>query len=600
MPKNGEGGASAADAKDPLQESLASCRAFFLGVGVLSMAVNLLMLTTSLYMMQVFDRVLSSGSRETLLYLTVVACGAVLLLAVLDAVRSRTLVEISTWIEQKLAPLAFARMVDGILERKGRQGEALQDISTLRSFLSGAGVLTLFDSPWVPLYLAVVYLLHPLLGHLALAGAVTLLLLALLNDLVTHKGIRLATAHARRASQGADSALRNAEVIDAMGLTANIAQRWAADGRQALQLLTRAGGRSSLVTAASKFVRLFVQIAVLALGAALVLEHELSAGAMIAASIVMGRALAPLEQAIGGWKQAVQALEAKRRLTEFFRQAPRRPRTISLPAPTGRLTVEGIVHGFSPGRPPVLQGVSFAVEAGEALGIIGPSAAGKSTLARLLVGVERPGTGVVRLDGADIFEWPRSDLGRHLGYLPQDVELFSGTVAENIARLGEPDPKAVVAAALLANCHEMVLRLQEGYATELGESAMRLSGGQRQRIALARALYGHPKLVVLDEPNANLDAEGDALLNRAISDLKASGTTVVVIGHRLSTFAAVDKLLVLVEGAVQHWGGRSEVLEKITRRKLHSLPTAAAQPGRTLESGDARLEPSQSRRAVEQ
>jgi PrtD family type I secretion system ABC transporter len=490
-------------------------------------------------------------------------------------------------------------MVDGILERRGGQGEALQDVSTLRSFLGGAGVLTLFDSPWVPLYLAAVYLLHPLLGHLALAGALALLLLALLNDLVTHKGIKLATAHARRASHGADSALRNAEVIDAMGLTANIAQRWAADGRQALQLLTRAGGRSSLVTAASKFIRLFVQIAVLGLGAALVLDQELSAGAMIAASIIMGRALAPLEQAIGGWKQAVQALEAKRRLSGFFRQAPRRPRTIPLPAPAGRLTVEGVVHGFSPGRPPVLHGVTFAVEAGEALGVIGPSAAGKSTLARLLVGVERPTAGVVRLDGADVFEWPRSDLGRHLGYLPQDVELFSGTVAENIARLDEPDPQALVAASVLANCHDMVLRLQEGYATELGESAMRLSGGQRQRIALARALYGHPRLVVLDEPNANLDAEGDALLNRAIADLKASGTTVVVIGHRLSTFAAVDKLLVLVEGAVQHWGGRSEVLEKITRRKFHSVPTVAAPPAPTPESGDARLEPSRSERAIE-
>jgi len=578
MPNPSEGGARADDVQDLLRESLARCRASFLGVGVLSMAINLLMLTTSLYMMQVFDRVLSSGSRETLLYLTVVACGAVLLLAVLDVVRSRTLVEVSSWMEQKLAPPAFARMVDAVLERKGGRGEALQDISILRNFLGGAGVLTLFDSPWVPLYLAVVYLLHPLLGHLALAGALALLLLALLNDLVTHKGVKLATAHARRASSGADSALRNAEVIDAMGLTANVAERWAADGRQALRLLTRAGGRSSVVMGVSKFVRLFVQIAVLALGAALVLQQELSAGAMIAASIIMGRALAPLEQAIGGWKQAVQALEAKRRLDEFFGQSPRRPRTIALPAPAGRLTVEGVVHGFTPGRPPVLQGVSFAVEAGEALGIIGPSAAGKSTLARLLVGVERPTSGVVRLDGADIFEWPRSDLGRHLGYLPQDVELFSGTVAENIARLGEPDPQAVVAAALLANCHEMVLRLQEGYATELGESAMRLSGGQRQRIALARALYGHPKLVVLDEPNASLDAEGDALLNRAIADLKASGTTVVVIGHRLSTFAAVDKLLVLVEGAVQHWGGRSEVLEKITRRKFHSVPTLAAQP----------------------
>lgn len=572
MSKNADNAKPATEARDLLQELLANCRSCFLGIGVLSMAINLLMLTTSLYMMQVFDRVLSSGSRDTLLYLTLVACGAVLLLAVLDAVRSRALVRTSAWLEQRLTPATFSRMVDGVLERKGERGEALQDISVLRSFLGGAGVLTLFDSPWVPLYLGVVYVFHPLLGHLALAGAMALLLLAWLNDLVSHKGINLATVHARRAGHSVESALRNAEVVDAMGLAAHIAQRWGADGRRALQLHTRAGERSSLVLAVSKFVRLFVQIAVLAFGAALVLEQELSAGAMIAASIVMGRALAPLEQAIGSWKQAVQALEAKRRLSSFFRQAPRRPQSLALPAPAGRLSVEGVVHGFTPGRPPVLQGVTFAVEAGEVLGIIGPSAAGKSTLARLLVGVERPSAGIVRLDGADVFAWPRSELGPCLGYLPQDVELFSGTVAENIARLGDPDPAAVVAATLLANCHEMILRLPDGYATELGDAAMRLSGGQRQRIALARAVYGRPKLVVLDEPNANLDAEGDALLNRAVAELKAKGTTVIIIGHRLSTFAAADKLLVLVEGAVQHWGGRSEVLDKITRRKFHSVP----------------------------
>lgn len=575
MPTKNDSAASSTEARDLLQDCLASCRAFFFGVWVLSIAINLLMLTTSLYMMQVFDRVLSSGSRETLLYLTVVASGMVLLLAVLDVLRGKILVQISSWIEQKLAPETFQRMVDGVLSRQDGPAYALQDISTLRSFLGGGGVLTLFDAPWVPLYLAAVYLLHPMLGHAALVGATILFFLAFINDLVTRRGIGLATVHARRASHGVDCALRNAEVIDAMGLTANIARRWSGEARQAMRLLNHSGERSALVMGSSKFIRLVVQLGVLALGAALVLEQDLSAGAMIAASIIMGRALAPLEQAIGGWKQAVQALEAKRRLSALFRQAPRRQQTMPLPAPQGRLTIEGVIHGFAPGRPPVLQGVSFALDAGGALGIIGPSAAGKSTLARLLVGVDRPNAGAVRLDGADIFEWPRSDLGRHLGYLPQDVELFSGTVAENIARLGEPDPEAVVKAARLANCHEMILRLQDGYATELGDSAARLSGGQRQRIALARALYGCPKLVVLDEPNANLDAEGDASLNRTIADLKASGTTVVVIGHRLSTFASVDKLAVLVDGVLQHCGPRSEVLEKITRRKLHSVPAVS-------------------------
>lgn len=566
-------------AGDPLRALLARCRGHFLGVAVISMAINLLMLTTSLYMMQVFDRVLASGSRETLLYLTLLAGGAVLLLAILEAVRGRVLAQVASWLEGALAPATFSRMIDDLLDRKAVGAEALQDLATLRGFLGGAAVLTLLDAPWVPLYLAVVYLLHPLLGHVALAGAVLLFLLAAVNDLVSHKGVERATAHARRASRGAENALRNAEVVDAMGLTPNVARRWATDGQVALRLLAKAGGRGAIVVGASKFVRLGVQIAVLATAAALVLDQVLSAGAMVAAAIVMGRALAPLEQAIGSWKQAVQALEARRRLARFFGRPPRRPFALPLPEPKGRLTVEAISHGFDPARRPVLRDVSFAIEPGEVLGIIGPSAAGKSTLARLLVGVERPNSGIVRLDGASVFEWPRDDLGRHLGYLPQDVALFPGTVAENIARLGELDAEAVVKAAIQANCHQMILQLEEGYATRFDDAGTRLSGGQRQRIGLARALYGRPRLVVLDEPNANLDAEGDAALNRAIDELKAAGTTVVVIGHRLTTFASVDKLVVLVDGAVQHWGNRSEVLEKVARRRFQPVPAAADRVG---------------------
>ncbi|MGE5767608.1 MAG: type I secretion system permease/ATPase [Bacteroidota bacterium] len=588
----GRGGASKTareiETGDPLRQSLARCRPFLFGIAVISMAVNLLMLTTSIYMMQLFDRVLTSGSRETLFFLTVVATGAVVLLAVLETVRGQSLARIASWLEQALAPATLPRMVDDVLERKADRVDALLDLSILRSFLGGSAILTLFDAPWVPLYLAVVYLLHPVLGHVALAGATALFVLALLNDRVTRDSLKTSTLLARRAGRGVESALRNAEAIDAMGLSDHVARRWSTDGTKALQLLARSGTRSALVVGASKFVRLFVQIVVLAVGAALALNQELSAGAMIAAAIVMGRALAPLELGIGSWKQAVQALEAKRRLERFFRQPPRREQAIPLPEPKGRLAVESVVYGFAASRPPILHGVSFCLEPGEALGIIGPSAAGKSTLARLLVGVERPAAGIVRLDGADVFGWLRSDLGRHVGYLPQDVELFSGTVAENIARLGKPDPAAVVQAATLANCHDMILSLDSGYSTDLGDRALNLSGGQRQLVALARALYGCPRFVVLDEPNANLDAEGDAALNRTIAELKAAGTTVVVIGHRLSTFASVDKLVVLVGGAVQHFGARGEVLEKITRRRFHSIPPivlptrpSAGLPGQT-------------------
>jgi PrtD family type I secretion system ABC transporter len=579
-----------------LREALRACRAAFLGAAAFSLVINLLMLTTSIYMLQIVDRVFSSGSEATLLYLTLIAGGAVLLLALLDVARSRMLVLVSAWVEQRLAPPTLALMIDGARASEGAQGDALRDLSTLRTFLGGAGLLTLFDAPWVPMYLAVVYVFHPVLGHLALAGAVVLFSLAVLNDVATHRRLMEATLASRRAARSAAAAVRNAEAIEAMGLIGEVARRWAEDGRRALALQTQAASRSAVVMGASKFFRLLAQIAVLAAGAKLVLDQELTGGAMIAASIIMGRALAPVEQAIGGWKQAVQALEAKRRLEGFLSRPSRRPEGIALPAPTGRLTVENVFYGFVAGKPPVLKGVSFRLEAGEALGVIGPSAAGKSTLARLLIGIDRPASGSVRLDGAEIFDWPRASLGRHLGYLPQDVELFSGAAAENIARLGEPDAAAVVEAASLANCHDMILRLDQGYATELGEGGARLSGGQRQRIALARALYGRPRLVVLDEPNANLDGEGEAALNQAIAELKAQGTTLVVIGHRPSTFVAVDKLLVLVEGAVQHFGHRSEVLERITRRIVHPAPGGgirvapsphAANPAQTVPAGQA-------------
>ncbi|HEV7370519.1 type I secretion system permease/ATPase [Arenibaculum sp.] len=560
-------------------QALARARGSFVAAGGFSLAVNLLMLTSALYMMQVFDRVLSSGRVETLVYLTLLAAGALLLLAVLDVVRGRVLVRVAAWTERVVAPGALARSVDAALRRGDERADALRDLAVLRGFLGGPGMLALFDLPWVPVYLAVAYLLHPVLGHVALAGAAVLFALAVANDRLTHVPLRQAEAAARRALRTAEAGYRNAEVVDALGLVPGLARRWGRDHAQAVMLQTRAADRAGLVLGMAKFSRLFVQVAILGVGAWLVLGQELTAGAMVAGSILLGRALAPAEQAISIWRQAVAAREAKRRLRAFFDRPERRPAGMALPTPEGRFAVEDITFTFAPGGRPVLDGVSFSLAPGETLGIVGPSAAGKSTLARLLVGVEAPARGAVRLDGADLFAWPRADLARHLGYLPQDVELFAGTVAENVARLGPVDPEAVVAAARLANCHEMVLRLENGYATELGENGAKLSGGQRQRIALARALYGAPRLVVLDEPNASLDGEGEVALNRAIRTLRERGTTVVVIGHRPSTLAAVDKVLVLAEGRVERFGPRQEVLEALTRRSLRPVPARPAGEG---------------------
>lgn len=550
------------------EAALRACRRSFFVVGVFSFFVNLLLLTTAIYLMQVFDRVLSSGNRATLAYLTVVAGGAVLVLAFLEVLRSQALGRVSTWLEQRLAPVLLDRSVDEIVDRRSEAGSGLADLALVRSFIAGTGVLTLCDLPWVPVFLAVIYMLHPMLGHVALAGAMVLGSLAWANDRFTQAPLKAAGAASRRAGVVANSAMRNAEVVDALGLSDGLIRRWAKDGGEAVRLQTIAANRSSTIVGISKFVRMFVQIGVIAAGALLVLEQQLTGGAIIAASTIMGRALAPVEQAISNWKHFVQARHAHSRLKVSFARVPRRPQQMRLPVPRGHLSVERIVYGFDLDRPPVLKGVSFAIEPGEAIGIVGPSAAGKSTLARLLVGIDKPTAGVVRLDGGDIFAWPRRELGQYNGYLPQDVELFSGTISENIARLSDVDPDRVVEAARLADCHSLILKLDNGYETELGDGGLKLSGGQRQRIGLARALYGDPKLVVLDEPNANLDGEGEQALFQAVVRAKARGASLIVIGHRPSTLAAVDKVLMLVDGRVERFGPRQEVLEMLGRPKL--------------------------------
>ncbi|HEX2198260.1 MAG TPA: type I secretion system permease/ATPase [Burkholderiales bacterium] len=534
-------------------ELTARLRPFFVYAGLFSLAINLLLLAPPLYMLQVFDRVISSRSQETLMALTVATIAALGLMAFLDAVRARLLAAAGMALDRRLGP----RVLDGLLSRLSGADFAngLRDVATLRGFLTGNGVLALFDAPWLPFFLLIIFLFHPLLGAIALAGAFAMWLLAFVNERLSRGPLERMQGEGRRAGRFIDMSSRNAEVIGALGMLPAVTQRWARLNDAALREQRRAstvGGRFSGLT---KFSRQFIQMAMLGAGAWLVLQEHVSAGVMIAATILLGRALAPVEMLVAGWKSLVEARAAWRRLAELLEANPPREPGTELPAPQGRVDVEQVFAK-------VIKRVSFNLAAGESLGIIGPSASGKSTLARLIVGVWKPASGVVRLDGADVAAWPREQLGPHIGYLPQDVELFAGTVAENIARLGEPDAPEVIRAAQRAHVHEMVLRLPKGYDTEVDEA---LSPGQRQRIALARALYRAPRLVVLDEPNANLDHDGDQALLRTLAGLKAEGVTVVVIAHRPSLLGGVDKLLVLREGMMDTFGPRADIMARMTR-----------------------------------
>ncbi|MGP5017221.1 type I secretion system permease/ATPase [Vreelandella alkaliphila] len=550
-----------------LQRALSACKGSFVSVGFFSMFVNLLMLVPPMYMLQVYDRVLSTQSLDTLIMLTLVVIFLFMVMGGLELVRSRMLVRIGNRLDTTINQRLYGAMFRRSLVAPGAQSaQPLNDLTSLRQFLTGNGLFAFFDAPWVPVYLGILFIFHPWLGVFATCAGIILFALAVANEKSTKALLAEANSEQIQAQNLANSNLRNAEVLHAMGMLPGIMGRWSKRHHEFLAKQSQASDRAGALTNTSKVMRLLFQSLILGLGALLVLQGEMTPGMMIAGSILMGRALAPIDQMIGGWKGFVAARGSYSRLNELLTQIPDEQRHMSLPAPKGIIDVENVAAAPPGARMATIRGINFSVAKGEHVGIIGPSAAGKSTLARVLLGIWPTQVGDVRLDGGAINQYNRDELGPHIGYLPQDIELFDGTISENIARFGEIDAEKVVAAAKKAGVHEMVLELSNGYDTVIGSNSGALSGGQRQRLGLARALYGNPVLVVLDEPNANLDDAGEKALGQAIAQLKAEGTTLFVISHRTSVLKGMDKLLVMKEGQVSMFGPRDQVLAQFAKK----------------------------------
>lgn len=583
--------------ENELGQILRKFRHTFYKVGAFSFVINMLMLMPSIYMMQVYDRVLASGNEFTLAMLTLMTLGLYALMSLMEWIRSTVLIRVGNQLDFQLSQRTFTAAFERNLQRSGgNPSQATSDLANVRQFLTGQGLFAFFDAPWLPIYLIFCFFFHPLLGAIVIVGAVILFGLAFLTEIATRKPLAAANQAHIGASAFANNNLRNAEVIEAMGMLPAIRGRWYLLQQKVLENQTIASDRSAKISATTKFVRISLQSLSLGAGALLAIDGIISPGMMIAASILMGRALQPVELAIGSWKGFVAARSAYARLEELLKNYPPRGEGMSLPPPKGHLLLENVIAAAPRSQVPILRGLTFAIEAGDVVAIVGPSASGKSTLARLLVGVWQAQAGKVRLDGADIYQWNKDELGPYIGYLPQDIELFEGTIAENIARFGEVDSDAVILAAQRAGVHEMILRFPQGYDTHLGLDGGMLSGGQKQRIALARTLYGDPSLVVLDEPNANLDDVGEAALVRAILDLKERGKTVVLITHRTNIINAVGKLLVLREGVMQMYGPRNQILAALSQ----PTPEAAAAAARRVAEQEeaARLQQAQQQGAT--
>ena len=573
-----------------LSRVLWSMTGAFFAVGLFSLFSNLAMLIAPLYMMQIYDRVLSSGSKETLIALTALAVALLSVNAIIEIARSRLLVRIGAKIDAKLSAGLFASAFKSRIEGNDRSSsEPLRDLESVRSFLTGSGIIAVFDAPWTPLYLAVVFALHPLLGIVASVGAAIIVVLAISSELSMRHPLSEAGRGARDSTDFIDLLTRNAEAVQAMGMLGSLTKKWSRFHRYGVAWQAIASDRMAVLQSIAKLVRMTLQIAMLGTGAWLVLDHAMSPGAIIAASIITARALAPVEMLIGQWRGLVAARQAAQRLRYSlqFMDDESAVKT-KLPKPGGLVQVSHVGYRHSPASVPVFTNVSFELEPGQALGIIGPSGSGKSTLGRLLVGLSETSVGTIRLDGAEITSWSRDDLGGFIGYLPQEVQLMSGTVAANISRFGEHDSEAITTAAQIAGVHDMILGLPEGYETHVGDSGRALSGGQRQRIALARAVYGDVRLVILDEPNANLDQDGVLALRRTLNWLRQSQRTAIVISHTPVILGTVDHLLVLRNGGVERFGPRDQILMELTRSvssmaKPH--PARQSEPVRGMTHG---------------
>lgn len=535
-------------------------RAFF-NIGLFSAVINLLMLAPALYMLQVYDRVLASGNEMTLLMLTLMILGLFGLMGALEWVRSQVVIRLGTQMDMRLNQRVYDAAFEAQLSTGSpAAGQALNDLTSLRQFATGNALFAFFDAPWFPVYLWVIFMFSPWLGLLALGGAVLLMLLAWLNQRLSQGPLKAASELSVEATQQASAHLRNAEAIEAMGMLGTLRGHWLAQHTAFLAQQNLASEKTASVGAWSKGVRLALQSLVLGLGALLAVQGQITAGMMIAGSILMGRVLSPIDQLIGVWKQWTSARLAYQRLESLLQAHPARPPRMALPVPRGELAVEQLSASAPGTRRATLSNLSFTLPAGQVLGVIGPSGCGKSTLARLLVGVWQPLAGKVRLDGAQLSQWDKQQLGPHLGYLPQDIQLFAGTIAQNIARFAQVDADKVLAAAQMAGVHSLILQMPEGYDTRLGDGGAGLSGGQKQRIGLARALYGLPALIVLDEPNANLDEAGEQALLQAIGQLKQLKRTLILITHKPNVLTLTDQLLILREGQLQAYGPTAKVL----------------------------------------
>ena len=550
-----------------LKQTIIKAKKSIFMAGLFSMFINVLMLVPPLYMLQLYDRVLTSRSESTLYMLTLIVIVLFVTMGLLEVVRSRVLVKFGN----RFANILSNRIFESTFELANKKPEAassrlMGDFTQLRQFLTGNGLFAFFDAPWIPIYIIVLFLFHPYFGFFAIFAAITLVAITFLNEYTTKEKMDNANTLNRDSMMQLEANIRNAEVINAMGMKTNVRKKWEEKYFGFLNAQNDASNKAGIWSNLSKTLRMFFQSMILGLGAYLAVNMELSAGMMIAGSIIMGRALAPLDLMINTWKGFSGARMSYKRIDQLLKDFPKNKEYMELPAPKGFISVEGVYAKPPASNKYTLENLNFSINKGDILGVIGASAAGKSTLARIILGVWPVQIGTVRIDGADISQWDREHLGKYIGYLPQDIELFSGTISENIARFNEVDSQKVIEAAMKAGVHEMILRLPEGYDTVIGSGAVVLSGGQRQRIGLARAIYDNPVFVVLDEPNSNLDEQGELALLKTVEELKQSGTTVVIITHRPNILKVTNKILIMNSGKIERYASTEEILGAVAKQ----------------------------------